>query len=212
MITLIVSNFKPYGIIEVKNIGSYNFEKCFLNDSFHKIIQFLVISIKIIILILFLLLIFVEWSIISTLRDIRILTAAIYLDFIDIVIIAISQLINITNYKAIFIINEMVFILFSVTNYIFIYGYRIFLQFIFKNDEEDIIRKSIINNNNKMNGSSTVKSTNSDINSNNNKPTNLKITNISKKLMDYHYQSSSSDSLSSNGCAKNSRTDVSINK
>ena len=220
IITIIVSVFKPHEVTIIENVGSYNFEKCIINNSIQKLVQIFTISLKSIILIVFLFLIFIEWNIRETLSDVRILLGAIYFDIFDNMFIILSQSLNITNYKAMFIMNEIVFILLSVSNYIFIYAYRIILPFIIKDkEEEDIIRNST----NKIYESTTRRTTRYDTNSRTlseksietaSNQKNSKLSYISKKIIDYHYQSSTSDSTPSSqyedGCVKSSKIDNSI--
>ncbi|OUM58629.1 hypothetical protein PIROE2DRAFT_16035, partial [Piromyces sp. E2] len=135
---------------------------------------------------------------------------AIYFDFFEIFFVIITSSININNYKAVFIINELILILYAITNYMFIYGYKIILPFIMKNKGDDILR----------NGGSKVfessKRTRYDTHTHSNLSvktdgSNSKISNIKNKIMAYHYQSSSVSNPSlEEGYIKSSKIENSI--
>ncbi|ORX46943.1 periplasmic binding protein-like II [Piromyces finnis] len=156
-----LSYIKPY---EVNFI-------CSLNETFGKFIYILFILYKVLILFVFLLFIFIEWNIIEIHYEIRNLCGAIYLDLLDIIFIIIKESLGDKNYIVSFLLNEIIYIMFSLSNYCLIYGYRLFLHFTQKNKDENFINN--------------IRMFNENTNSNNSKNKNF-----SKKIIDYHRKTS----------------------
>ncbi|OUM58628.1 hypothetical protein PIROE2DRAFT_64281 [Piromyces sp. E2] len=182
-----ISFIKPYDIVLMNRLdeNNLNFMKCIVNGGFGKFIQVLFILNKVIIFLIFLLLIFIEWNIKETQYDIRALTGAIYLDILDIIFLLIKQSLNYDNYIVEFLLNEIIIIIFVLSNYSLIYGYRVVLYFIIKDNEEDILKGSI----NKLNDNNSKKfASNPDMETNSGDISKKgSIINISKKIINYHY-------------------------
>ncbi|OUM58627.1 hypothetical protein PIROE2DRAFT_16032 [Piromyces sp. E2] len=204
LLTSVISIFQPYGVTKVDGLTSKNFEKCEINSTIQKIVQFITISFKTIILIVFLFLIFIEWNNKTISNDIRVLVGAIYFSFFVDLFIIISSSLTINDYQAVFIINEIIFILNAISNYVFIYGYKIILPFIL-NEEEDILKGNI-----RMNTSMTKHES---MTSTHTRESEAKrssfLSRLSKKIMEYHYHSQSMLSVN-NEHHKSSKIDNTI--
>jgi len=177
-----------------------SYEKCKYGE--YRIISLLVYKLIVIALILFL--IFVEWNFSTILYDIRFIILSLYIDVLSIIIIYIFHVIQIKNYKIFFIIQTINTTIISFSNYIFLYGFRILLGFMRKqnitlelinrindsyiDNETQLKSKTYNNNNNKYsiykseemndsveNGNSTLKSANK--------------SNFIKRMIKYHYSS-----------------------
>jgi len=112
----------PYTINKIRVINGQNFQICKLNNIFMEIIIILII---LSIFLVLLSLIFLEWSMKNVFYDVRFLTAAIYIDILDFILIIMMNKLEINNYKTYFVMREIVYIIYVITNYAFLYGYRI---------------------------------------------------------------------------------------
>ncbi|ORX46944.1 periplasmic binding protein-like II [Piromyces finnis] len=177
-----LSFIKPYEVNFVFNInnGDVNFEICSLNETFGKFVHILFILYKVLIFLVFLLLIFIEWSIKKIHYEIRTLCGVIYLDLLDTVFLIITESLNIKNYTVSFLLNEIIYITFSLSNYGLIYGYRLFLYYTQKNNEEDLI------NSLKMFNDSSVSNRNSTMQLDDSKSKKSSISHFTKKIIEYH--------------------------
>ncbi|OUM70661.1 hypothetical protein PIROE2DRAFT_19462 [Piromyces sp. E2] len=117
-----------------------NFEICKLNGIPGKVIISLIITLRGIFFIVIILLLFIEWNIENTYYDIQFFTGAILMNIFSLIIYYITDSLNIENYLAYYAILASVLIIFSTSNYIFIYAARIIYTF-FRNDEEESSQK-----------------------------------------------------------------------
>jgi len=114
----IIENGRNYQICEMTTfLGKSMINLLFFN----KLIIFMIISI----------LIFIEWNIEKMYYEVRFIFLAIYTNYLLVFIALIFDFVH-TNYILEFIIQETLSIFMSITNYIFLYGYRIFLAYLYK--------------------------------------------------------------------------------
>jgi len=116
-----------------------SFEKCKFNGIYSIIIPFIY---KLLVILLMLFLVFVEWNISTTVYDMKPIVMIIYIDVLFIILIFVFHIINIKNYIGYFILQSISTFVVSLSNYIFIYGIRVFLGFVRKKD----IKLQFINN------------------------------------------------------------------
>jgi len=165
---------------------------------------------KLIILLLLLFLIFVEWSISEIIYDIRFVTTVIYIDILSFIIKIVFLIIQIKYYENYFIIQTVNIFIISIMNYIFLFGIRVLLglihkqnvnlQFInrnenFINNETQLRTKST--NNETINVDDSIYKTNTvDENGENEniEPTATIKSNFISRMIDYHYTNYSNDS------------------
>ncbi|ORX51133.1 periplasmic binding protein-like II [Piromyces finnis] len=111
---------------------------------------------------------------------------SICLDILDSIFLIITETLNINNYIVSFLLNEIIYIMFSLSNYCLIYGYKLFLYFILKNKEDNFLSGSI----NKLNDSSiSYKNKNIQSDSRNSMNTKSKM-GITAKIIEYHKKTS----------------------
>jgi len=104
--------------------GKY-FEKCSLTNKLVIFSLTVLLIIKFIVMIIMLALIYIEWNIEATFDDVHLLSIHILVDFIYIFIIFVVSFINFKNYIHYFIVNVVVIVVFSLINYMFLFGMRI---------------------------------------------------------------------------------------
>lgn len=134
--------FHPY---TVKKIGIDNgkmFQICVLKDSYSKIIEYLFVADKALVMLGIMVLIFLEWNMENTFRDVRLMMSANYINALIFIIILAINIFKINDYVAFFFFKILIYVVYGISNYIFLYGYRI-IQF--------FIDKYIINEKEKMN-------------------------------------------------------------
>ena len=202
-----------FSIIDKYTLKSVNvedgeiFEVCNYNGKYSVI--FLILY-KLIILLLLLFLIFVEWSISEIIYDIRFVTTVIYIDILSFIIKIVFLIIQIKYYENYFIIQTVNIFIISIMNYIFLFGIRVLLglihkqnvnlQFInrnenFINNETQLRTKST--NNETINVDDSIYKTNTvDENGENEniEPTATIKSNFISRMIDYHYTNYSNDS------------------
>ena len=154
--------FEPFTInVEQKIIPKgKNFQQC--NKVFNNPITIIIIVIKSIIFIFISLFAFMEWNINETYYDIRYNLSSIYIDILSFLIITFFNYSNISNYIHEFIIKMSIILIVSLSNYFFIFGYKL----LFANFNKYNIRTDMINSVNKnFIDDNTVDCKNSQVNS-----------------------------------------------
>jgi len=116
-----------------------SFETCRYNGVLN---IFLVLIYKFIVLLVLLFLIFVEWNLSANIYDMRFVVSAIYIDILSFILIYILHFIEIKNYIYNFILLTGITSIISLSNYIFLYGIRLLLAFLRKQN----IKLQLINN------------------------------------------------------------------
>ena len=186
-----------------------NFEICKFNGEYSVM---LLIVYKLLIVFVISFLIFVEWNMPIIKYDIRFIVSTIFIDALSIILIYIFHIIKINNYVFYFLLQTLITSIISISNYIFLYGFGLFLAFIKKQN----IKLQFINNINEqfVNNETQLKIKTCDIShivstahcesnitneSSKNKSqstTTYNQSNFISRMIDYHYQKSfSSNSL-----------------
>jgi len=170
-----------------------SFEKCKFNGIYSIIIPNIY---KLLVIFLMLFLIFVEWNISTFIYEIKFISIVLYTDVLFIILIYVFHIININNYKVYFALQSISTYTISLINYIFLYGYKIFLGFIRKKDLKLQFIKNI--NNKFINKESQLQTKTYDSNAhsdstdkeNNNNISTPESDNKSKflrRMVNYHY-------------------------
>ena len=155
---------------EIKISNGKNYKTCTINDLFGKIILIVILLDKVLLIISLLLVLFSEWNKVDTIKDIRIITTSLYMEFLIIIIVIIKSLIKINNYEYYFIFYSIITIIYAFSCYFIIYGINIF---------NILSKKKEVLNLNEINISTTTSNTKSEYSSKNNI--------FISKIMKYHY-------------------------
>jgi len=122
-----------------------NFQKCNISYKLDYFFTNSLMLIKIIEILIILLFIFIEWNLKVTKYDIKFIVSAIYVDILVFFINFAINYSNINNYISHFIIQMGIVFIMSISNYFFLYGYRLFFAFLNKKN----VKSVLINNINK---------------------------------------------------------------
>ena len=217
------SQLKSYSkviqVIDEEIDGRKNFEKCKINYDLGIKMVLIDVIIKLIILFISVILIFIEWNIEKSFYEIRFITYAIYS---NILLIPINIFVNnnkyINNYKLLYILKITFIIIISLSNYLFLYGFKLIIAFMnkknvkldfinrindnFINNEDTSISKSTVENEKSNYYSKCITTCDNNTNIEGN-GTNIKSNILNKgitsevshrsvldKIMDYHYTTS----------------------
>jgi len=207
----------PYDIHEVYAKNNLNFKICKMKNVPGKIIIYLGILYKFLIIMISLALLFVEWNLRETYHDIRLVTAAMYINIIYFILYIILDYVVIKNFIGYYITNISLIIVISLTNYIILYGYRIIIGFFRKKDRNTLfinnVNKNFINNES-INTSSkpTTTSIVDDSITDSKRTTMLSGISIINKMINYHYSTGIVAYSSSDSCCVESsavyKTDI----
>jgi hypothetical protein len=171
-----------------------NFQICELNKIFSQIILYILFLDKILVILAIGFLIFIEWNIKALHTDIRFLVSSFYLNSIIIIIFIITKKTLSDDYVLLYSFKGFLYIFYSISNYILVYGYRIILT-IFKNDSQKKGFKETVNKYFSMVDNSEMKNTPSKsiISSSlrNERGSIMKTTVY--KIINYHYQTGVSE-------------------
>jgi len=138
-----ISLIKPYTPQLVSVEDGESFEKCNFKGNY-TIIMLIVYKLLIILIMLFL--VFVEWNISSTIYDMKFIILTLYIDILFIGLIFVFYSIKIKYYIGYFLIQSISTSAVSLFNYILLYGIRVLLAFIKKQN----VKLQFINNINEM--------------------------------------------------------------
>ena len=202
-----------------------SFEKCKYNGEYSFI---LLMIYKFIVIALILFLVFVEWNNPSTKYDMRFIILALYIDILSIILIYVFHVIKIKNYKLFFLVQAINTTTISLSNYLFLFGFRILLGLIRKQSIKleliNRINDSFINNETQLQSKTCSSSSNNNKNDNNNNNNFIyksnvmndngntvnseslssgNKTNFITRMISYHYSSKLYISSSSNIAATN---------
>ncbi|ORX50296.1 hypothetical protein BCR36DRAFT_219190, partial [Piromyces finnis] len=190
-----LSFIKPY-ITEDKIISdNKNFCICKVDHLLTGIIVGSILFVKILIILTFLFLIFIEWNIQESRYDLRFLIAAIYIDMLFIILLIVIHYIDINDYIIYFVIRDFLYIFIAISNYSLIYGYKVILGILHNNENKkssfiEKVNKNFINTFN----STTEKemcskvSTLSPSTEEKSNDTIFNKQNLQTKLINYHYR------------------------
>jgi len=201
-----LSLIKPHSLKLISVEEGESFEICKYNEQYNVIILLLY---KIMVMLLMLFIIFVEWNISEIMYDIKFAVSALYIDMLSIILLFVFNFIQIKYYKFYFIIQTINISIISISNYIFLYGIRVFLGFIRKQNVKlqfiNHINESFINNETQLQTKSyntgTINYTNNSIyktstmDENEGNEVTERITtcksNFISRMIDYHYSDDS---------------------
>jgi len=215
-----ISLINKYTVKSVMVEDGESFQLCNYKSDYSVMI---IIIYKILILLLLLFLIFVEWNVSETMYDVKFILSALYIDMLSTILIVFFFFIQIKYYTTYFLIQAVNISIISITNYIFLYGIRVFLGFIrkqnvklqfinrinekFVNNETQFQSKSYKKDNTSFNNNCSVIKNNimdeSVDNGNFETSTTIK-SNFISRMIDYHY--STSIFSSNSGSMKTSTT------
>lgn len=196
----------PYKIEDVRIKDGKNFQICFLKNKLGDYITILIEIYKFIMVLVILIMIFLEWCIEKTYYDVRFIVLAIYMDALSAIALFIYHFSKINNYILKFVLPSTIFIFFAITNFTFIYGFRIIFSVLITKNEEDLFLKKFREEALKMNNSTNPShSSNHGSTSNLSSSASVRITN---KILNYHYQKSSIKSNGSRSFSESSSSDL----
>jgi len=137
--------------------GGENYLYCNMKNIFGIIMIYVVVIYKISVMALMLFLLFVEWNIQKYISDVRIIISTIYIDLLTIIIYIIFVYCHIKNYIINYLIKECIIFIISISNYVFLYGFRLIFAFLNKKNLKQLfinnINKKFINNESSTNNS-----------------------------------------------------------
>lgn len=202
---------KPYNIKTIYVTRGQNFKICVRNNLFTNFMEWLLFCYKLILVLIISVLIFIEWNIKSTIYDLRFILSVLYIDCLSMIILMTLDLEKIYNFTWNFLLKGGIIIIISLSNYILLYGFRLLLAFLNKQNVRLMfiynINKEFINNTeysgsvSKSNRMNTITSTDEDNtngrsgssksnnNSNNhrNEDTSYYRESVISKIINYHY-------------------------
>jgi len=217
-----LSSIYPYEIKNRMIEDGQNFQICKMYNKFGKSMIILMAVNKIVLLLAILFLIFLEWNLRNIFYEVRFIVWAIYSNLLLIFTSFIVDVSHINNYIVQFIIQGAIIFLVSITSYIFLYGYKLFLAFSRKQNLKSIyissINKyfidemsqnmeeneySIINSNNTIDDYSCI---NDESNTNSNtsdyeKRKGDKNKKLYLKILDFHYSTETSYNSKEKNCS-----------
>jgi len=165
--------------------GGKNFETCKIKNSFGIILVLLLLLYYLFYIFVILVLCYAEWGHRTIIYDIHIYVTAIYIDIFSILLLFILNFISFKHYILQFLIKNIFIILPVISNYITMYGFRLYLPFYnLKNFDRDVFRMD--------SDPTSMQNTTSNFDSNNkmyNKDSNTRSRQFILKLRDYHNQS-----------------------
>jgi len=146
-----ISLINPYIPSTIMAENGENFEICKYNGEYSIII---LIAYKLLVILLLLFLIFVEWNLSDTLYDLKFIILTQYISILSIILIAVTYFIQIRNYKIYFLIQTINVFTISIANYIILFGIRLCLAFLKKQNAKlqfiNNINEKFINNDSHM--------------------------------------------------------------
>ncbi|KAL6595200.1 hypothetical protein U3516DRAFT_607950 [Neocallimastix sp. 'constans'] len=142
-IVLLISPFK-IKTINVKD--GQNFNKCIIRSFFGQVILWVQVFYILIITIIILSLSFIEWNLHATFYDIRFLISALYIDILSSAIYLFLESITINNYLSYYVVRGSILFIMTISNYSFLYGYKLFSAFLKKKNLKLVFIKKINKN------------------------------------------------------------------
>jgi len=163
-----------------------NYQTCSIT-TYGKIIFSLIIVEKLFIALLISFMIFLEWNITKTSRDIKLITSTLYINILLAIILVILQNIKINNYNTLFIIFTSVILVFVFSCHFFMYGIRLLFMILSKDKPKLQFIKHVdtTTTSNKYNKSITNES-------------GKNSTSFSIKILQYHYYTGDEDKENGN--------------
>ncbi|ORX82994.1 periplasmic binding protein-like II [Anaeromyces robustus] len=139
-----------FDIYDVLVNGGQNFQICKMNNTFGKIMFGIMVTYKFTIIFVMLIYIFIEWNINESFYEVRFIVMFLYIDILSFILLFLFDIIIIKNYRSYFIIYTCILIIISISNYGFLYGFRLFCGFLNKKNLKmafiQNVNKNFINN------------------------------------------------------------------
>ncbi|KAL6605016.1 hypothetical protein U3516DRAFT_840618 [Neocallimastix sp. 'constans'] len=137
----------PYNIKEDNVIHGKIFHICKMNNSFGQVLVYCMLLFRVLIFFTVIFLVFIEWNIDETKKDVKFLLSAITVDLLCYAIIFALKYSKIkqNNYIAYYVIYSIIVIIFSISNYVFLYAIKIIRSYLNENSEEEQLLKRIKN-------------------------------------------------------------------
>ncbi|ORX64397.1 periplasmic binding protein-like II [Anaeromyces robustus] len=196
-----------FDIYDVLVNGGQNFQICKMNNTFGKIMFGIMVTYKFTIIFVMLIYIFIEWNINESFYEVRFIVMFLYIDILSFILLFLFDIIIIKNYRSYFIIYTCILIIISISNYGFLYGFRLFCGFLNKKNLKmafiQNVNKNFINNEidqvtteTNIGELTSITATNNNISNNNNNniinnnhESYKTVTNgsILLKMVNYHY-------------------------
>jgi len=122
----------PFNIVNVFIEKGENFQVCKIGSPQGIFLTVTMIAYKSLIALCLLGLMFVEWNIKILFYDIRFAISGIYLSILSIILLIVFDFCQMNNYKIYYILRDCIIILLSLSNFFLIFGFRIILGFLKK--------------------------------------------------------------------------------
>ena len=177
--------------------GVKNFKSCTNKHIFGNVLVLLIVLEKGVIMVSLGLLIFAEWNLKSITKDVRFITATLYVNILIVILILIKNFIKINNFEYYFIYYSILTLLYVCMNYFFIYGVKLIL---IKIGKEKIMEEKVVLNKYAYNSSSSKISSSDNGNLNKSKPI------MNTKIMKCHYSTGNDSNSSGNVYNSTNRT------
>jgi len=132
----------PYSVDKHGIDYGKTFQICVFKTSYSKTFEYLFIAMKSFVMLGIMILIFLEWNMENSFRDVRLMMSANYINALTFIFILAINMFKFNDYIAYFFIKILIYIVYGISNFVFLYGFRIILF---------IIDKYIINEKEKMN-------------------------------------------------------------
>jgi len=212
LIDVIMNSFSLIKLCTLQTVlveDGESYEKCKYNGEYSFI---LLIAYKFVVMAFILFLIFVEWNNSSTLYDMRFIILALYIDILSTILVFIFHVIKIKNYVLFFTVQSINTTVISFSNYIFLYGFRIVLGFMRKQNIKlefiNRINENFINNETQLKSKTCNNNTNNDYsiyktnvmddseNNGNETSTSVNKSNFIRRMINYHFSTESCNTSS----------------
>ncbi|ORX63322.1 hypothetical protein BCR32DRAFT_273467 [Anaeromyces robustus] len=134
--------FSPYSVKNEFVLEGKNFQKCVMEKPFGLFLLIIELLIKYTVILCILILIFMEWNIKQTIYDMRILISSVLIDGLLLIIYSVLEFINFKNFTANGVLYASTIIIFSLSNFVYIYALRVSLLIKHGNNSiEEIIKQ-----------------------------------------------------------------------
>ncbi|ORX64394.1 hypothetical protein BCR32DRAFT_251124 [Anaeromyces robustus] len=187
-----------------------NFQICKMNDIYGRTIFGNMVAYKFLLIIIMLIYIFIEWNLTKSIYEIRLIVIFLYIDILSLILLFLFDIIKINNFRYYFLIYSFIMITISITNYCFLYGFKLIYGFLHKTNllvtfmnsvDKDFINNET-NNSIVMTGELTMEprctsacltsNSNNHINllstiSDDNSNSKLSLSSFISRMIDYHY-------------------------
>ncbi|ORX80195.1 periplasmic binding protein-like II [Anaeromyces robustus] len=127
----------PYTTEKIITVNGENYQKCSLNQLFGKTIYIIIFVFELLLVLIGLFLIFIEWDIIDIQNYSKYIFTSFIVDFIILIVLLVLEFLPIKNYIAYYIILSVCILIYSIFNYIAIYGRHIMLLYV--KDDRSIV-------------------------------------------------------------------------